>query len=182
MSKALIIVDIQNDYFPGGAYELVGISAAASTVSDLLSYFRENDLPVFHVQHLEKAPDAEFFIPNTPGVEIYETVTPKSTETVVQKHAPNSFIGTNLEQLLRENNISQLVLCGAMSHMCIDATTRAALDLEFDCTVIHDACATVALEFNGSQIPALQVQGAFMQALEDAGAEMLDLKKFLENN
>ena len=179
MKKALLLVDIQNDYFPGGAYELSGMEQAATKAHDLLNFCRENDLLRVHIQHIERDPEAEFFLPETPGVEIHQTVAPASGEQLVQKGAPNSFLNTDLEHILRESKIDQVVLCGAMSHMCIDATCRAALDLGFSCTVIHDACATCDLEFLGSAIPAVQVHGAFMQALEDAGAEVVSLAELL---
>lgn len=165
MSRGLILVDIQNDYFPGGAMELVGMHRASKRAVKSLAAFRAENLPVIHIQHLAAQPGATFFLPGTPGAEINDGVAPQAGELVVQKHFPNSFRGTPLLDRLRERDITHLTLCGAMSHMCIDATTRAAFDLGFACTVLADACATRDLEFGGVTVPAAQVHAAFMAAL-----------------
>ncbi|MDF1554333.1 MAG: cysteine hydrolase family protein [Deferrisomatales bacterium] len=165
MSRGLLLVDIQNDYFPGGAMELVGMDRAAARAAEALKAFRAESLPVFHVQHLAAQPGAAFFLPGTPGAEIRPLVAPRDGETVVRKHFPNSFRGTPLLDRLRDRGVTELTLCGAMSHMCIDATTRAAFDLGFSCTVRADACATRDLAFGGVTVPAAQVHAAFMAAL-----------------
>ncbi|HEX7504370.1 MAG TPA: cysteine hydrolase family protein, partial [Syntrophales bacterium] len=166
MTRALLLVDIQNDYFTGGAMQLVGMEAAAGKANAVLQGFRERAEPVFHIRHLSKRVGATFFIPDTPGAEIHPAVKPLATETVITKYFPNSFRGTNLLDLLKKEGIEQLVICGAMSQMCIDATTRAAFDLGFKCTVIEDACATRNLTFKGEVVPAWAVHGAFMAALQ----------------
>ena len=178
MKSGLILVDIQNDYFPEGPMELVGISEAGQKAAELLSVFRENNWPTFHIQHLSLRKGATFFLPDTEGAEIHDCIKPLSDETVIQKFYPNSFRETALLDELKKNQIEQVVICGAMSHMCIDATTRAAFDFGFKCMVIEDACATRNLEFGGQTIAARQVHGSFMAALGAAYAEVLSLEEF----
>lgn len=173
MSEALLIIDIQNDYFPGGKMELSGSEAAGTKAGQLLRRFRDKSLPVIHVQHVSTRPGATFFIPDTPGVEIHPSVAPLPGEPVFLKNYPNSFRETGLLEHLREKNISRLVIAGMMTHMCIDTTTRAAADLGFSCVVAHDACATRDLSFGGVTVPAAQVQGAFMAALNGLFAKVL---------
>jgi nicotinamidase-related amidase len=170
MPRALVIVDIQNDYFPGGLHPLVGPEAAASNARRLLEAFRVSGEPVVHIQHVWDADDAEFMRPGTAGVEIHESVTPAAGEQVIQKAHPNSFLDTPLEAALRAGGVEHLVVCGMMTSMCVDATVRAAVDLGFEATVAHDACATSDLAFAGEQIPARQVHGAFLAALGDGYA------------
>ena len=165
MKTGLVLVDIQNDYFAGGSMELVGMDAAAGKASAVLAYFRERNLPVYHIQHLSTRPGATFFIPGTDGAATHASVTPEKGESLIQKNFPNSFRETTLLETLRDDTIEELVICGAMSHMCIDATTRAAFDLGFSCTVISDACATRDLQFEGKSVPAKNVHAAFMAAL-----------------
>ena len=179
MVTALVLVDLQNDYFPGGRMELVGPDYAAAFSKDLLTLFRKNRWPIFHVQHIAVHSGANFFLPDTEGVDINTVLAPTADESVVQKHYPNSFKDTSLHKALKNANVTKVVICGAMSHMCIDATTRAAADLGFECTVIHDACATMDLEFAGRKIPAEAVHGAFMSALASAYARVLSLESFL---
>ncbi len=163
--SALILVDIQNDYFPGGSFELVGMEKAAENAQHLLQQFREKQAPVFHIQHLATHPGATFFLPETDGAKTHVSVAPIPTETLISKHFPSSFRGTNLAEQLQSAEIKDLVICGAMSHMCIDATVRSAFDLGFNCTVIADACATRDLEYRGDVVKAADVQCAFMSAL-----------------
>jgi nicotinamidase-related amidase len=172
MSRALVIVDIQNDYFPGGAHPLVAPEAAAANAQQLLEAFRRSGEPLFHVQHIWDAPDAAFMRPGTPGVEIHDSVVPAAGEPVIQKANPNSFLDTPLEAELRARGVEHVVVCGMMTSMCVDATVRAAVDLGFEATVAHDACATCDLEFAGETIPARQVHGAFVAALGDGYAAL----------
>lgn len=178
MRKGLILVDIQNDYFAGGSMELVDMEQAAKKAQYLLATFREKNLPIFHVQHLSIKPGATFFLPGTNGVEINDLVSPLPGEIVVQKHYPNSFRETTLLEHIKNEGVGNLTICGAMSHMCIDATTRAAFDSGFDCTVIEDACATRNLEHGGRIVESQNVHTAFMAALAAVYAVVVSAKDF----
>lgn len=145
--------------------EVVGAAEASLAAKRLLDHFRAKQLPVVHVQHVSSREGAAFFLPNTDGIEFHESVMPLSDETVIRKHFPNSFRDTVLQEHLAARGIKELVICGMMSHMCIDATVRAAFDRGYTCIVAHDACATRNLVFNGIDIPAAHVHGAYMAAL-----------------
>jgi nicotinamidase-related amidase len=173
MTAALLIIDIQNDYFPGGTMELAGPGAAAAKAAALLAAFRKKSLPVVHMQHIATRPGATFFRPGTPGAEIHESVRPAPGETVFRKNFPNSFRETPLLEHLRGAGVSNLVIAGMMTHMCVDTTTRAAADLGFACSLAHDACATKALAFNGVEVPAQSVQAAYMAGLNGLFAKVL---------
>ena len=173
MARALVIIDIQRDYFPGGAFPLVEPEAAAANASVILEQFRDSGEAIVHVQHVWDAPDATFMRPGTDGVEIHEAVAPESGETVIQKAEPNSFVGTSLERELRGHGVEDVVFTGMMSSMCVDATVRAAVDLGFNATVVHDACAAPDLEFAGDAIPGKTVHGAFMAALGSTYATLV---------
>jgi len=163
--KALIIIDIQNDYFEGGANPLIGSAEASINAKSLLQDFREKSLPVIHIQHLATRAGSTFFIPNTKGVEFHDRVMPNSGEKMIVKNYPNSFFKTDLLDYLKSNNITDLVICGMMTHLCVDATTRAAKDFGFTCVVIGDACATKDLEIHGESVAANEVQKSFLAAL-----------------
>jgi len=173
MKQGLVLIDIQNDYFTGGAMELVGMESAAERAGDILNRFRDAGTPVFHIQHISNRPGATFFLPDSAGAQINEAVSPTPGETVIQKHYPNSFRDTDLLKQLEDEGIEKLVICGAMSHMCIDATTRAAFDLGLGCVVIEDACATRDLQHQGQTIKAGDVHAAFMAALAAPYAQVV---------
>lgn len=182
MSRALIIIDIQNDYFLGGKAELVSPEKASKNAKLLLDFFRKQELPIVHIQHIANRPNATFFIPETKGVEIHDDVKPKETEQLVIKHYPNSFRDTNLLDYLKANNITDLVICGMQTHMCVDATTRAAKDFGFNCIVIGDACATKALELNNVKVNAAYVQTAFLSALNYFYSKVMTTAQFVNEN
>ncbi len=179
MARGLLIIDIQRDYFPGGAYPLVEPDAAALTARRLLDAFRAGGEPIVHLQHIWDAPDAAFMRPGTEGIEIHPLVAPAEGETVIEKEQPNGFIGTNLADELQARDVDTLVVAGMMSSMCVDATVRAAVDQGLAATVVHDACAAPNLEFGGVTIPGATVHGAFMAALADGYASVTDADSLL---
>lgn len=165
MTTGLLVIDIQNDYFPGGAFPLVEPDAAAAAAAKVLSGHRASGAPIVHMQHVWDAPDATFMRPGTTGVEINDAVAPADGETVVQKAYPNSFRDTGLHETLQSLGVDELIVVGMMSSMCVDATVRAADDLGYPVTVVHDACAAPDLEFGGTTVPGAQVHSAVMGAL-----------------
>ena len=162
---ALLIVDMQNDYFPGGRWPLEGVEEAAARGAGLLAAFRAAGEPVIHIRHESTREPAPFFTPGTPGAEIHPALAPERGEAIIVKNFPNSFRSTGLHEVLEGWRAEHLVILGAMTHMCIDATVRAAADLGYRVTVAGDACATRALEFRGREVSAEEVQTAFLAAL-----------------
>ena len=171
---ALIVIDIQNDYFPGGAMELEGSEAAGARAGAAIRNFREKNLPVIHVRHLSVRPGSSFFLPGTRGAEIHASVTPAAEEPVVEKNFPNSFRNTQLKTLLDDHNIKNLVVAGMMTHMCVDASVRHAADLGYKVTLLGDACATRAQSYGGETVPARQVHAAFLAALSGFYAKVVN--------
>ena len=170
---ALLVIDIQNDYFPGGAMELEGAEAAGAKASHALNFFREKQMPVIHVRHLSTRPGATFFLPGTKGAEIHSSVLPQGEEAVIEKNFPNSFRSTNLKEILERQKIKELVVAGMMTHMCVDASVRHAADLGYKVTLLADACATRAQSYGGESVPARQVHAAFLAALNGFYAKVI---------
>jgi nicotinamidase-related amidase len=180
MNTALILIDIQNDYFENGTMTLVGSEQASLNASLVLDKFRAEGLPIIHIQHIAARPNATFFLPQTKGAEIHDNVKPKENEKVIIKHYPNSFRETALLEYLKDKDITDLVVCGMMTHMCVDATVRAAKDFGFNCTVISDACATRDLTINGITVKAADVHNSFLAAFNGAYATVVNTKQYLE--
>jgi len=167
MTRALLLIDIQQDYFPGGALPLVGPEPAAEAASRLLRAFRESGEPVFHVRHAGEAAGG-FLVKGTPGAEFHASVLPAEDEEVVVKGSPNAFLDTDLDARLRHDEVRELVVAGMMTSMCVDASARTASDLGYGVTVVSDACACPDLEHAGRTVPAADVQAAFLAALGSA--------------
>lgn len=181
MSTALLLIDIQNDYFPGGKMPLDGSLEASQQARAAISAFRQRGLPIVHIQHVSNRPGLACFLPQTSGVELHANVAPLAGERVIQKHYANSFRETPLLGHLRDLQVDQLVIAGMMTHMCVDATTRAAFDFGFACTVLHDACATRALTFENETVPARQVHASFLAALGWVYAKVVSTADYLSS-
>jgi len=168
-STALVIIDIQNFYFPGGASALYQPQKAAEKAKQLLSYFRENKSLVVHVRHNFE-----------PGGEINDLVKPMEGEKVFSKDEVNAFLNTGLNDWLQQNHIKNLVLCGMQTHMCLEAATRAGHDLGYKCSVIEDACTTKDLKYGDHTISAMDVHYSTLATLKSYG-KVLSLDEFLKN-
>ena len=179
MKTSLLLIDIQNDYFDGGTMTLVNADKAREKAKLILEKFRKLGLPVIHIRHIATKPDATFFLPDTYGSEIHKNVLPIENEKVIIKHYPNSFRETGLLESLKETEITGLVICGMMTHMCVDATVRAAKDFGFNCTLVGDACATKELEINGEKVKAADVHNAFLAALKSTYATIISTNNYL---
>jgi len=172
MKTALLIIDIQNDYFPNGKFTLVNPLEAARKAYALLQCFREHGGRHVHVQHISLKPDAPFFIKGDSGSDIHDSVAHFEGEPIVYKHYPNAFRETNLLELLKGWEIERVVITGMMTHLCVDATARAATDFGFKVIVAEDACATRDLKHGETLVPAEHVHKAFLAALKSYGAVM----------
>jgi nicotinamidase-related amidase len=165
--KALLIIDIQDFYFPGGKSALVEPEKAAANAALLLNDFRNRNIPVIHVRH-----NAE------PGGKINDIVKPLPSEKIVSKDEVNCFKETGLLDYLRANKIDSLVICGMQTHMCVEAATRAASDYGFKCILIHDACATKDLRFGDKIIKAEDVHYSTLSTLSNY-AKVMSTKEYL---
>lgn len=177
--KALIVVDIQNDYFPGGLWPLTQVEAAAAKAAQVIAAFRESGELVVHIRHEFTSADAPFFRPNSEGAHLHPSVINLPDEPVVLKHYINSFRETELTPVLEKHGIDEVVVVGNMSHMCVHGITRAAVDFGYTTTVLHDACATLDLEFDGVKVPAAHVHAAFMAALSFGYAPVISTAEYL---
>lgn len=180
MNTALVLLEIQNDYFPNGRIPLEKSIEASVKAQHVLYAYREEKLPIIHVQHISTQPNATYFLPCTKGADFYPGVAPIKGEMIIKKHYPNSFKDTGLLSHLKKNQIQHLIFCGMMTHLTVDATVRAAYDLGFSCTVLQDACATRQLEYNHQVIPVQSVHHAFLAALASVYANVLSSDDWLQ--
>lgn len=166
---ALLLIDIQEFYFPGGKMQLENPEQAGMNAGLVLEEFRRRDYPVYHVRHNFE-----------PGGSIHQYVEPVDGEMVFSKDQVNAFLGTGLLEALRADSIEALVLCGMQTHMCLEAAVRAGHDFGFDCTLIEDACATRALQYEELIIPAKNVHFSTIQTLEGSYAKVISTEELLD--
>jgi nicotinamidase-related amidase len=168
----LIVIDAQREYIDG-KLPLSGMKAALAEIGTLLARARKAGAPIIHVKHRGR-PGAAFG-PDTPGFDIADEAAPSGAEAVIEKSLPNAFAGTTLEVALDGLGRKQLILTGFMTHMCVEATARAALDHGFKTTVVAAATATRDLPdpLTGDTVPATEVQRNALAALADRFATIV---------
>ncbi len=180
--SAIVIIDAQMEYVTG-KLPLDGIDAAMAETERLLALGRKHGLPIFHiVQH--SAPGRPLFDPEGPYAAIPDNLTPIVGEKVVIKKLPNSFAGTELHSLVQETGRTELIVAGFMTHMCVSATVRAALDLGYRTTVVASAVTTRDLPdaLGDGVIPAATIHRATLAALADRFAVIVPDVTALEAN
>ncbi|KRN07028.1 isochorismatase [Liquorilactobacillus sucicola DSM 21376 = JCM 15457] len=178
MKQALLIIDVQNDYFENGRMELVSPQQALTQINKLEVSFKTRDLPIIYIQHIKNDPKANFFGRGTKGALLHSNLKVDKAAIVIEKHYPNSFFKTDLKELLESLEIEQVVITGMMTHMCVDSTTRASSELGYDPIVISDATATRNLAYRGDNVSAENVQKAFLAALQ-VFAQVITAKEYL---
>ena len=166
---ALLLIDIQEFYFPGGLAELRDPDAAALNAGMLLDHFRAQGWPLVHIGHLSKS-----------GQSFHKRVRPLEGEYVLMKEKVNAFTSGELQAYLQEKGITHLVICGMQTHMCVEAATRAAADLGYDCTLVPDACATRDLKYGDQVVPASMVHFSTLATLKGTYAKLLSAATLLE--
>ena len=168
MKTALLIVDIQNFYFPGDGPGLVHAEEAALAAKEVLQIFRDQKQLVIHVRHQAQK-----------GFEIHQYVAPLAGEKVITKQEVNSFYKTDLLEYLKDKAVTRLVIIGMQTHMCLEAAVRAAHDFGFECIVVQDACATKDMKFGEKTVKADDVHTAVLATLTVGGyAKVIDLQEF----
>jgi nicotinamidase-related amidase len=176
---ALLVIDVQAFYFPGGMVPLAEPEAAAAKARQVVELFRAAGRPVIHVQHLPEGVDAPDPTGVDPQYRIHPDVLPKPNEAVIGKHHANSFRDTELLATLRGLGVTRLVICGMQTHMCVEAAVRAAADLGFEVTVVRDACATRALAHDGVEVPAAHVHAAALAAMASSYATVVSTAELI---
>lgn len=162
--STLILIDCQNTYTQG-VMELDGVQNALDETALLLDRARTAGIPVIHIQH-DAGPGSPYDLTAENG-QIVDRVAPRESEPVVVKSFPNSFVGTELDRLLKESEASNVLLAGFMTHMCVNSTARGAFNLGYAPTVVAAATATRPLPSFGSEVGSVDIQAASLAALAD---------------
>lgn len=161
---ALVVVDVQLDYFPGGRFVLFRPRAVLRQTLRLRDWARRQGLPIFWIRHTGTA-ESLFLRPGSPGQALHPDLAPLPGETVVDKAYPNSFLGTGLEDQLRARGVDTVVWAGMMSWMCVDSSVRHAHDRGFQNILARDAVASGWMKGPYGLVTPWSAQRAFVTAL-----------------
>ncbi|WP_217696989.1 cysteine hydrolase family protein [Bacillus sp. MRMR6] len=172
---ALLLIDVQK-YFDDPGHGRRNNPDAEENMALLLKRWRMLNRPVIHIMHISNPS-----LPHHPGRDIKEIVAPLSDEKVITKNVNSAFIGTNLEQYLRESEIDTLVIVGLTTDHCVSTTTRMAKNLGFIPFIVSDATATFdRISFDGNLYKAEEIHQSALVSLSDEFATVIDTKSVLE--
>lgn len=147
MVKALLVIDVQNDYFPGGKFTLWNSDATLRNIEGAIATAKAAGIPVIHMQHVvdPSAGPAPFFALGSAGADIHARIMAAAPEgPVVVKTRADSFIGTNLEEVLSGLGVTELLVCGMMTHNCVAHTAMSKAAEKYKVCILPDCCTTVS--------------------------------------
>lgn len=166
MKPALLVIDVQNEYFaPHGKRVLPEGEKALDQIQALLNEARKAGLPIIHITHESLPPESPVFRAGTPGSEPHAAISVLPGERHILKHFPGSFSQTPLEAYLRQVGADTVIVCGFMTHLCCDTTTRQARERGFNVLFASDATATRDLTVNGQTVPYSTIQQATLAVM-----------------
>jgi len=170
--RALIVIDVQNDYFPGGAYPLWNTEETLTRIEEAIALARARNAAVILVQHLAKPNpgSAPFFTTGTPGAEIHPRIRSAAPEAavVIKGHA-DSFVDTSLEETLKRLGVNELLVCGMMTQNCVTHTAISKFAEKYKVTVLPDCCTTVDGMIHRFALNALALRVQVLPALAAFG-------------
>ena len=147
MKKALLLIDLQNDYFPGGLFPLWNTAATVASIKDAIGLAKQKGVEVVHIQHIANPSMgiAPFFNKGSKGAEIHPEVLAAAPDApVVVKEFADSFVQTNLEQILDGRGVTELLVCGMMTQNCVTHTAISKSAEKYKCSILPDCCTTVS--------------------------------------
>ena len=181
MSRALLVIDVQNEYFAGGAYPITFPADSLARITDAMDGAAEARLPIVVVQHSSVAPDAKAFLPGSRGWQLKGEVDVRKRTLVVEKTLPGAFTGTNLEQWMRDSGIDTLVICGYMAQLCCDTTARQAVHLGFKVEFLADATGTLDLANEAGRVSAQELHRAVLVTQQSRFSRVLPTEAWIES-
>jgi nicotinamidase-related amidase len=145
-NKALIVIDLQNDYFPDGKFPLWNTDDVLTNIEFAIESANSKNIPVILVQHIANAEKgiAPFFNKDSDGANIHSRILElaENAEIVVKEFA-DSFEQTRLEQILEESNINELLICGMMTQNCVTHTAISKKAERYNVSILADCCTSV---------------------------------------
>jgi nicotinamidase-related amidase len=161
MKRALLVIDVQNEYF-SGKLPVSYPSGSLDNIVKALDTATAQKIPVVMVQHTAPQPDSKTFRKGSPEWELHPEIARRPYDILIEKNLPGSFTGTSLENWLRENNIDTLVISGYMTQMCCDTTSRQAVHLGFNVEFLADATGTLAIQNDAGAVTAEELHRAIL--------------------
>ncbi len=171
MNRALLVIDVQNEYFTGA----FPITHPAGHLDQILRAMdaAAGRMPTIVVQHTFTDPDKPFFRPGSPGWDLHPQVAARPRDLLIEKSLPGSFTGTSLEEYLRQQEINTVTIAGYMTHMCCDTTARQAVHRGLTVEFLSDATGTLDLSNSAGQVTGEELHRSILCAQQMLLSEVL---------
>ncbi|MDQ6919153.1 MAG: cysteine hydrolase [Candidatus Dormibacteraeota bacterium] len=181
MKRALLVIDVQNEYFSGGAMPITHPPDSLKRITDAMDGAAEKGIPIVVVQHASENPEATSFRKGTPGWRLKGEVEVRKRAAVIEKTLPGSFTGTNLEAWLKENGVDTLVICGYMSQMCCDTTARQAVHLGYKVEFLSDATGTLDFSNEAGTVKAEELHRATLVTQQHRFSKVQNVEAWIDS-
>lgn len=161
MRRALLVIDVQNEYFTG----VLPVTYPEGSLGNILKAMDTalgSGVPVVVIRHTSTQPGAKAFVRNTPGWELHEEVRRRVHDLLVEKKFPGSLTGTGLEEWLRKEEVDTVAVCGYMTQMCCDTTARQAFHAGFSVEFLSDATGTLSIKNDAGSVKDEELHRAIL--------------------
>lgn len=180
MNRALLVIDVQNDYF-SGPHEITWPPRSFESIQRAMDLATANGVPIVLIQQTFRDPNAPLFCKGTPGWEIPAPILSRPHDIIIEKPLPGSFTDTNLEEWLRERGIDTVVICGYMTQMCCDTTSRQAVHLGFAVEFLSDATGTHTFTNDAGTVTAEELHRAALVVQASRFAKVMGVEQWGES-
>ncbi|MDZ8238404.1 MAG: cysteine hydrolase family protein [Nostoc sp. ChiQUE01a] len=180
MKRALLVIDVQNEYFTG-KLPITYPSGSLDNILQVMNIAKERDIPVIVVRHTQPLENSPIFQKGSPEWELHPEIAKYPYDLLIEKNLPGSFTATELETWLKERNIDTVVISGYMTQMCCDTTARQAAHLGFSVEFLSDATGTLAFQNNGGAATDEELHRATLVAQDTFISQVINTSKWINN-
>jgi nicotinamidase-related amidase len=179
-SRALLVIDVQNDYF-SGPMQITYPAGSFGNILQAMDAASKTGVPIVIIQTAIPRPDAKVFRKATPGWELHPEVARRPHDVLIHKELPGSFTGTNLDEWLQKHGIGTVVICGYMTQMCCDTTSRQAVHLGYKVEFLSDATGTLAFNNSAGAVTAEELHRAILVVQQSRFSQVVTAQDWIRN-
>jgi len=178
MKEALLVIDVQNEYFTG-KLPVTYPDGSFEKILQAMDHASAVHMPVIVIQHTNPAPESPTFRKGTTGWELHDEIKRRHADVIIEKNLPGSFTGTNLGDWLKENGISIVTIAGYMTQMCCDTTARQAFHRGYTVNFLSDATGTLSITNSAGRISDADLHCAILVTQQQRFSRVLPTAEWI---
>jgi len=179
MSRALLVIDVQNEYFTGGL-PITHPVGHLENILRVMDHASRNSIPTMVIRHHQPSPDSPIFCKGSHEWELHSDVANQPRTALIDKSLPGSFSGTPLQAQLAQLGVDTVCIAGYMTQICCDTTARQAMHLGLKVEFLSDATGTLAIENTAGSVTAQEMQKAILCAQQMFFSEVLPTNSWID--